>query len=146
MLLALWPLLFPRNNAHNGGTYVEPDITHRAIRGKVIIERTAAMSAAEAHLQRLQEVDDGASDAGNVSSRVAISSIPSSNQPVGNATVRIPRHERTLAGRLPETLGASITAGDVVSSGLDRAMKRYAAKQAADEDDEMAIIIILAGM
>lgn len=146
MLLALWPIIFTRNNAHSGGTLIEPDITHRAIRGKAIIERTAAMVAAEAHLQRLQEVDDGSSIAGNADGALDIPSVSGSIIPIGNATIRVPRHERELSGRLPEALGASLAASDAFPSGLDAAMKAYAAKQAADEDDEMAMIIILAGM
>jgi hypothetical protein len=144
MLLALYPLLFPRNNAHSGGTLIEPDITHRAIRGKVIIERTPAMIAAEAHLQRLQEVDDGSSDAGRTSSEVALASLPDGDQPLRDATIRIPRHERQVAGRIPESLGASLAASDAIPFELlDQAMKRYAAQQAADEDDEMAMIAIM---
>lgn len=147
MLLALWPLLFQRNNAHSGGTYVEPDITHRAIRGKEVIERTAAMIAAEAHLQRLQGVEDGSSIAGNASEPLDMASVSGSIEPLGNVTIRIPRHERQVAGRIPEALGASLAASDAVSLGqLDAAMRRYDAQQAADEDDEMAMIIILAGM
>lgn len=88
----------------------------------------------------------GTSDAGRTSSAVALASLPDSNQPSGNATIRIPRHERQVAGRIPEALGASLAASDAFPSGLNEAMKRYAAQQAADEDDEMALIIILAGV
>lgn len=144
MLIALWPLIFPRNNAHSGGTLVEPDITHRAIRGKEVIKRTPAMIAAEAHLQRLQEVDDGSSDAGINSGDVALPSIPNSNQSVRNAPVRVSRYERELSGRIPEALGTSITARDAIPFELNEAMKAYAAKQAADEDDETFVLSLIA--
>lgn len=147
MLLALWPLLFPRNNAHSGGMYVDPDVTHRAIRGKEQAQRTAAMLAAEAHLKQLREAQDVSYTASrDTGGAVALASVSDSHQPVGDVAVRIPRHERTLAGRLPEALGASLAASDAIPFELNEAMMRYAAKQAADEDDEMAMIIILAGM
>lgn len=146
LLLSLTPLIFPRNNAHSGGTYVDPDITHRAIRGKEQAQRTPAMLVAEAHLQRLQEIEDGAGIAGITSGEVDLGGVSGGDQPLGNASVRIPRHERTLAGRLPAALGAGIAASDAIPFELNEAMRQYAAKQAADEDDEMAMIIILAGV
>lgn len=82
----------------------------------------------------------------NASSAVALAGMPDSNQPFGNVTIRVPRHERRFDAGLPETLGASFAAGNAFPSGLDAAMKAYAEQQAADEDDEMAMIIILAGM
>lgn len=45
--------------------------------------------------------------------------------------------------RLTSDLDSMVAAA---SSGLDATMKEYAAKQAADEGDEMAMIITLAGM
>lgn len=142
MLLALWPLFITHSQPHHagqgGGT---------AQRGQYVARRAAAaQEAAEAHLQRLQEVDHGTGFAGSAGGEVALAGIPDSHQPVGDVAVRLPQHERTLAGRIPEALGTSIAASDAIPFELDQAMKRYAAKQAADEDDEMAMIIILAGM
>lgn len=143
MLLALWPAIIAHSQWISAGREHET-VTQRAIRAKEIAKRKAAIQATIAQ-RRLPEADDGTSDAGRTSSAVALPSVPDSNQSVGNATIRIPRHERTLAARLPEALGASLAAGYAVSSGLDAAMNAYAAQQAADEDDEMVMIIILAG-
>lgn len=141
MLLALWPAILSHSQWHSAG-HEGLTATQRAIHSKDVAKRRLTLVAA----QRLQEAERGTGFEGNTGGEVALAGVSDSYQPVGNATIRIPRHERTLAGRLPSALGASIAAGDAIPHELNAAMKRYAAKQAADDDDEMAMIIILAGM
>lgn len=142
MLLALYPLLFSRNNTASSGRLVDPDITHRAIRGKEIIPRTPAMIAADAHLLRLQEAAHGADAEGNRSAVHGMGGVPGSDQPVGNVAVRIPRYERAFPGRLPVALGTSPSASDVVSFAADQTMRILAAQHALDEDEEEALALL----
>lgn len=144
MLLALWPLFTVRRQQTGG--LISPDITHREIRGKEVIKRTPAMIAAETHLTKLQAEAIRGADNSDTRQSLDLARISGSIEPVGNVAVRIPRHERELSGSVPAALGASIAASDAVSfSGLNEAMNQYAARQAADEDDEMAIITIMMG-
>lgn len=94
---------------------------------------------------RAAEASNGAGDE-NISRTVDLGSLPASNIAVGNVAVRIPRHERPLQGALSPALGASIAASDAIPFALNEAMRQYAARQAADEDDEMAMIIIMMGI
>jgi len=145
MLLALWPLFMVQRP--QPGRLISPDITHREIRGKEVVQRTPAMIAADAHLAKLQAEAINGTGNSDTSQPLDMGSLPASNITIGNVAVRVPRHERQESGSIPEALGASITASDVVSfSGLNEAMRQYAARQTADEDDEMAMIIIMTGM
>ena len=122
-------------------------MTHREIRGKEITTRTPALIAAEAHLAKLQaEAIDGADD-GNTSQPLDMGGLPASVDAIGNVPVRFPRHERPVQRTLPEALGASVAEGDAIPPMLNAAMRRYAARQAFEADEEDAVVMLmLAGM
>lgn len=144
MLLALWPAIIAHSQWISAG-HAHETVTQRAIRAKEISRRKAAIQGTIAK-RRLPEVEDGAEFVSSAGRSLDVGGISASDNIGGNATIRIPRYERRLDAGLPEALGASFAAGNAFSHELNAAMKAYAAKQAADEDDEMAMIIILAGM
>ena len=64
-------------------------------------------------------------------------SVPGGIKPVGDVAVRIPRHERPVAGSVPAAPGARLAASDAVSLEL------AAAITAAKDDEELALIIAM---
>lgn len=144
MLLALWPAFMQRKPMLHG-RLIDADRTHREIRSKETIKRTPSMLAAEAHLARLQVEAINGSINRDTSQSLDMGSLPGGVEPIGNASVRVSRHERPMSGSLPAALGASLATSDALPFELAAAMRQYAAKQ-TEEDDEMAIIILLTGM
>ena len=140
MLLALWPLViaFPQQRGITG------HIERLEKQSQKNIARTRArLQAEEAQLVRLQaEASDGANAARNADQRLDMGSVSSGVEPIGNVAVRIPRYERPLPRSVPTALGASITARDAISSELDAAMRLLVQRQAMDEDEEDAMIIL----
>lgn len=133
-----------RYYGHSSGTLIDPDVTHREIRSREIIERTPAMLAAEKHLKRLQEVGNGANVTGTDDTRMGVRSIPASNQPAGDVTIRVPRYVRTTIGRMPATFVGGATTSIIAQHRFDTAMmRRDEEMHAMNEDDELVITILL---
>jgi len=143
MLLALWPSFIQQKQQYI--KLISPDITHLEIRSKEIIKRTPAMLAAEAHLARLQAgANDGTGDK-DTNRLLDTESISGGAKPIGNVTIGIPRSEQPAPRILPTALGASFAASDIISLEFTDAIRRLASNQEAEEDDELAVIILMVG-
>lgn len=90
------------------------------------------------------EVENGPIDR-DTNTPLVTRSIPGSIEQVGDASVRIPRLERTVSGTLPAALGASIAASDALSFGINDAIRQIQEKQSED-DDELALILMMMDM
>lgn len=144
MLLALWPaILSPGQwiiSGHAGQTAAQ-----RAIHGKEVAKRKNAISEDKA--KRLQEFDNGNVIAGDSGIILDSASISAGNQLTRTSTDGISRHKRTLLQAIPAAFAGSMAENNAISfQRLDEAMKQFTAKQAADEDDDMAMIMILGMM
>lgn len=131
MLLALWPLLFQRNSAHRGGTYVDPDVTHRAIRAPEVIQKTAAMVAAEAHIQQRLHEQQNVSD---TDARIADEVVGIPILPISNP-VRVFGND----ARKQEPATSIIAVRNTLPSGLNEAVRNQ-----REDDDEAILLLMLA--
>lgn len=136
MLLALWPSFMVQR-----GRLIDADPTHRAIRGKEVMPRTLAMIAAEEHLARLQGEQHGTGD-GLDSTSVVVGSVPISVIQHGVIADGVLGHGTQRRGAVPGALGTSVTASNVASLELAKAIEAAERRQAEDDDDEMAMLAI----
>lgn len=90
------------------------------------------------------EVENGPIDR-DTNTPLVTQGIPGSIEQVGDASVRISRLERPVQGTLPAALGASIAASDALSFGINNALRQIEEKQ-SEEDDELALILIMMDM
>lgn len=139
MLLALWPAFVVPRLTLPSGRRVSSDAAQRAE------NRTPAIIAAEEHLRRLENSDVSTSNNRTPDGVVDLPSVSDSDNRIGGVAVRVLGHERQGAGSVPAAFGTSFAESDALPSNLNAAMKAYAARQAADEDDEAAIIAVLLG-